>query len=532
MSLPADKIASSRAEGARRPARTGRSAFIVGAAILLSRFVGLARQRVFAYFFGDSWIADAFSAALRLPNITQNLLGEGTLSASFIPVYARSLGSGENERAHAFARAALGLLATAVLAVSAAGVLAAPLLTRLLVPGFEGEKLALAVHLVRVFFPMTGLLALSAWCLGVLNSHRRFFLPYSAPVLWSLAQIAAVILASRHADGARLALWMGYGALAGGALQLLVQLPACRKLLGSLRPTAAWRTADVRQAARALGPVVVGRGVVQLSALLDTFLASLLGTGANAALGYVQTLYILPISLFGVGEAAAVLPEMARETASADPEARRLALRRRLGESLTRVGFTTVPTTVCFAVLADQLVGAFYQTGRFTREATHFVAPALAAYILALVANASVRVMASAYYALSDTKTPARFAVYRVTVSAALSYAAMQRFGVVGLCAGAALAGWLEALALGQGLRRRLDGIPLEGSRWLKFAVAAAVAAAAGLAAKHACAGWRVLWSACVTLPAFGATYLAAAYALGTPDVVELVRAVRRRFSR
>ncbi|HUB07680.1 MAG TPA: lipid II flippase MurJ, partial [Myxococcales bacterium] len=294
MSAPAEEVAVPKARPADRPARTGRSAFIVGVGILLSRFVGLVRQRVFAHFFGDSWVADAFSAALRLPNITQNLLGEGTLSASFIPVYARALGAGDEERGRAFARAALGLLTTAVIAVSAVGVLAAPLLTHLLMPGFQGAKLALAVHLVRLFFPMTGLLALSAWCLGVLNSHRRFFLPYAAPVIWSLSQIGAVLLGSRHAEGAQLAVWMGWGALAGGALQLLVQLPASRALIGSLRPTSAWKTDDVRQATRALGPVVAGRGVVQLSALLDTFLASLLGTGANAALGYVQTLYVLP----------------------------------------------------------------------------------------------------------------------------------------------------------------------------------------------------------------------------------------------
>ncbi len=532
MSVPAEQIAAPKPPASAKPARTGRSAFVVGVAILLSRFVGLARQRVFAHFFGDSWIADAFTAALRLPNITQNLLGEGTLSASFIPVYARALGAADEPRARAFARAALGLLATAVLAVSVVGVAAAPGLTRVLVPGFEGAKLALAVQLVRLFFPMTGLLALSAWCLGVLNSHRRFFMPYAAPVLWSLAQIAAVLLGSRHAEGERLAVWMGYGALAGGGLQLLVQLPACRALVGSLRPTADWRTEDVRQATRALGPVVAGRGVVQLSALLDTFLASMLGTGANAALGYVQTLYILPVSLFGVGEAAAVLPEMARETASQDEAERRAAVRRRLGESLTRVGFTTVPTTVAYVAFADQLVGAFFKTGRFGASAVQYVAAALATYILALVANASVRVMASTYYALSDTKTPARWAIYRVCASAGLSWAAMQRFGIVGLCAGAALAGWFEALALAQGLRRRLDGIPLDGSRWLKFAIASAVAAAAALGAGRLCAGWPVIASAAATLPTFGIVYAGAAYALGTPDVVELVRAVERRFGR
>jgi putative peptidoglycan lipid II flippase len=510
---------------------------VVGAAILLSRLVGLVRQRVFAHFFGDSWIADAFSAALRLPNITQNLLGEGTLSASFIPVYARSLGRGETSRAQAFARGALGLLATAVIAISIAGVVAAPILTHALVPGFEGEKQELAVHLVRIFFPMTGVLALSAWCLGVLNSHRRFFLPYSAPIIWSVAQIGAVILGSRHAAGARLAIWMAYGALLGGVLQLVVQLPQCRLLLGSLMPTREWGTDDVKQATRALGPVVVGRGIVQLSALLDTFLASLLPTGANAALGYVQTLYVLPVSLFGVGEAAAALPEMARETAAQTMEEQHAALRRRLGDSLTRVGFATVPTTVCFMVLADQLVGALFQTGRFDRTATLLVSAALAAYSLGLLANASVRVLASAYYALSDTKTPAKLAVYRVVVSAALSYTLQLKFQIVGLCLGAATAGWLEALVLGGILRRRLGGVPMDGSRWLKFVVSAIAAAVLGYGARYWCTlqlgttgKIALVGSAAISLTAFAVTYFGVAYALGTPDVRDFVAAVRRRF--
>ncbi len=518
------------------PARTGRSAMVVGAAILLSRLVGLVRQRVFAHFFGDSWIADAFSAALRLPNITQNLLGEGTLSASFIPVYARSLGRGETSRAHAFARGALGLLATAVVALSIVGVVAAPILTHALVPGFAGDKQALAVHLVRIFFPMTGVLALSAWCLGVLNSHRRFFLPYSAPIIWSVAQIAAVLLGSRHAEGARLAIWMAYGALLGGVLQLVVQLPQCRRLLGSLRPTRDWGTDDVKQATRALGPVVVGRGIVQLSALLDTFLASLLPTGANAALGYVQTLYVLPVSLFGVGEAAAALPEMARETAAQSVEEQHAALRRRLGDSLTRVGFTTVPTTVCFVVLADQLVGSLFQTGKFDSDATRLVAAALAAYSLGLLANASVRVLASAYYALSDTKTPAKMAIYRVVVSAALSYTLQLKFQIVGLCLGAATAGWIEVLVLGGILRRRLGGLPLDWRRWLKFATSAIAAAGGGYYARSWCLAHldvtgrlTLIVSAAISLSVFGGVYLGVAYALGTPDVRDFVAAVRRR---
>jgi putative peptidoglycan lipid II flippase len=517
--------------GAPSPRRGGASAAWVGLGIISSRLVGLVRQRVFAHYFGDSWIADAFSAALRLPNVTQNLLGEGTLSASFIPTYVGALSRGEAERARRFALATLGLLGTTVLAVSALGAIFAPVLTRVLVPGFSGEKLDLAIELVRWFFPMTGLLALSAWCLGVLNSHRRFFLPYFAPVLWSAAQIAALLVAGRWLGvaGAPLALVLGAAAVLGAALQLSIQLPSVRRLLGSLRPSADWGRPDVRQAATRLGPVVLGRGVVQLSSFLDTLLASLLPTGANAALGYIQTLYALPVSLFGVGEAAATLPEMARDGATVDRAERMRLLRGRLGESLTRVGFTTVPTTLAFALLADQWVGALYQTGRFDARATALVAPALAAYALGLLPNASVRIVASAFYALGDTRTPASYAIVRVVISGVLSFVLMQRFGVAGLCAGAAMAGWLEALALFFRVRRELEGLPLSFRRWGTFALSAVIASAAGLLGRGLLRGAPVLASAAVSLPLFGAVYLALCALMGAVEVREILAALGRR---
>jgi putative peptidoglycan lipid II flippase len=520
----------------RSSAHEARSAAVVGVAVLLSRLVGLVRQRVFAHFFGDSWIADAFTAALRVPNITQNLLGEGTLSASMIPIYARALGRGDKEGARRFVQAVLGLLLLAAMTLSALGFVFAAPITRVIVPGFSGEKLTLAIQLVRIFFPMTGLLALSAWTLGILNSHRRYFLPYAAPMIWSLSQIIALLAGSRYQRGAQLALVLGYGALAGAALQLLVQLPEVRRLLvglgGSLRPTADWKRPDVRQSVRAFGPVVLGRGIVQISAFFDTLLASLLGTGANAALGYVQTIYLLPVSLFGVGAAAAALPEMARETGGGDPQAVQQALRVRLAESLIRVGFTTVPTTVAFVLLPEQPVGALFQTGRFDAAATAYVAPALAVASIALFANASVRVLSSAFYALGDTASPARFAFVRVVLSVPLSYVLMQRLGVVGICAGASAGGWVEAFFMAVSARRRLGGLPLSFGRLGKILVASGVAGAAAVAARSLTSGWPLLLEAFLTLGVFGLVYAAACAALKVPELAELLRGLRRRLRR
>jgi putative peptidoglycan lipid II flippase len=326
-----------------------------------------------------------------------------------------------------------------------------------------------------------------------------------------------------------LALVLGAAAVLGAALQLCVQLPSVRRLLGSLLPSRDWRRPDVRQAASRLGPVVLGRGVVQLSSFLDTLLASLLPTGANAALGYIQTVYSLPVSLFGVGEAAATLPEMSRDGATTERDERLRRLRERLEESLTRVAFTTVPTTFAFGLLADQWVGALYQTGRFDARATAFVAPALAVYALALLPNASVRIVASAFYALGDTRTPATYAVLRVVVSAGLSYALMQPMGLVGLCAGASVAGWLEALALVVRARHELDGLSLSFRRWGTFVFSAVAGSAAGLIARSLMHGAPILLSAIVSLPIFGAVYLAVCALMGAAEVREVLAALGRR---
>ena len=172
---------------------TGRSAFMVGAGILISRIVGLARQRVFAHYFGTSAAGDAFSAAFRIPNFLQNIFGEGALSASFIPVYAKLLAHDDEKEAAHVANAVLGLLALAVSLIVLIGVLTTPYLISLIAPGFHGETRELTIRLVRILFPGAGLLVLSAWCLGVLNSHHRFLLSYAAPVVWNAAMIATLV---------------------------------------------------------------------------------------------------------------------------------------------------------------------------------------------------------------------------------------------------------------------------------------------------------------------------------------------------
>ena len=209
----------------KAPRSTGRSSALIAAGILASRLLGLVRQKLIAHFLGAGLVAAAFNGAFRLTNFLQNLFGEGVLSASFIPVYASALARGDEEEADRIAGAIGAILALVVAVIVAVGIVAAPLVVQLIVGGFKGEQLALATRLTRILFPGAGLFVLGAWCLGILNSHRKFFLSYAAPVGWSLAMIVALVAYGPRSDQVELAVIVSWASVAGAALSLLAQLP-------------------------------------------------------------------------------------------------------------------------------------------------------------------------------------------------------------------------------------------------------------------------------------------------------------------
>src|SRR5437899_3143074 len=392
-----------------------RSAFLVAAAIFLSKIAGLIRGRALSYFFGITYVADAFGAALRIPNILQNLFGEGVLSASFIPVYAKLIAQGEEEEAGRVAGAVFSILALVTAVLVLAGVLATPWMIAAIAPGFKGETRQLAIHLVRIFFPGVGLLVLSAWCLGILNSHRRFFLSYASPVAWNAAIIASLVIFGRRTSPPQLAVVAAWGSVAGSALQFLIQMPAVLRLAPHLRFLFSSLGDHVRTVLRNFGPVFVARGVVQLSAYVDAFLASFLPTGAVASLLNAQLLYLLPVSLFGMSISVAELPAMSSTLGTNQEIAG--ALRERLAASTRRIAFFAVPSAVAFLALGDIVAGSIFQTGAFSYADSLRVWAILAGSAIGLVAQTVARLYSSAYYALRDTRTPLRFAVIRVVLT-------------------------------------------------------------------------------------------------------------------
>ncbi|HJR50946.1 MAG TPA: murein biosynthesis integral membrane protein MurJ [Gemmatimonadales bacterium] len=505
---------------------------MVAAGILLSRIIGLVRNRVFAHYFGTSAAADAFNAAFRIPNFLQNLFGEGVLSASLIPVYAGLRAGGRTREAAAVAVAVASLLGLVVSLLVLAGVLLAPWLIDLIAPGFEGEKRELTVRLVRILFPGAGLLALSAWCLGVLNSHRLFFLSYVAPVLWNAAIIVALVLFGNRRTQPDLAVVAAWGSVAGSLLQLLFQLPTVFRVLDGLRPGPLLGPGS-RTVLRNFGPVFVGRGVVQISAYVDTLLASLLPTGAVAAVSYAQVLYTLPVSLFGMSVSAAELPEMSSATGTGEERASHL--RARLESGLRQIAFLVVPSVVGFVALGDVVTGALYQSGEFTREMTLYVWGILAAAAVGLLPSTLGRLYSSAFYAMHDTRTPLRIAVARVSLGMLLGYLLAlhlpqalglgEEWGAAGITLASGLAAGVEYLLLRRALSRRIGATRLPGGLVGRLWLAAGLAGAAGWLLRGALPPLHPIAIAGVVLLAFGLVYFGVGAAAGVPEA----RAVLRR---
>ena len=449
----------------------GSGAALVGLGIFLSRIAGLVREKVFAYYFGSSLAGDVFRAAMRIPNFLQNLLGEGVLSGSFIPVYGRLLGQGRDDEARRLAGAVLAVLSLLTTVLVAAGVLATPLLIDLVAPGFDGARRELTIRLVRILFPGIGLLVLSAFCLGILNSHRKFFLSYAAPVLWNAAIIGTLLAFGPRSGQDELVVLTSWGVVVGCALQLLVQVP---KVLGLLRGLPLRLSSsdlapgsELRAVAANFAPIVTARGVVQISAYLDTVIASFLPIGALSVLGYAQTLYLLPVSLFGMSISAAELPAMSRATGSDDEVA--AALRARLLPACRRIAFFIIPTMAAFVFLGPLILKILYRGGAFDEETARLVWLALIGSTLGILATTQGRVFASSFYALRDARTPLRVALLRVLLStglgAGLAFLGPRmlgidpKYGTVGLTAGFGISSGLEWLLLKRGLERRVGAI-------------------------------------------------------------------------
>lgn len=516
---------------------TGRSSALIGAGIFLSRLLGLLRQSLIATFLGAGWVSDAFNGAFKITNFLQNLFGEGALSASFIPVYAHALERGDEEDADRIAGAVASLLAMIVAVIVLLGILFAPLVVKLVVGGFTGETQALTIRLTRILFPGAGIFVMSAWCLGILNSHRKFFLSYVAPVFWNVAMIVALLGFGPRVGEIELSVALAWASVLGAALQMGIQLPSVFKLLGSARFAPDYGFRPVREVLHNFVPAFVSRGVVQISGFIDTYMASFIEPrGMVTLLQNAQTIYLLPISLFGMSVSAAELPEMSRETGTGtDAHAR---LRTRLNGALPRVAFFVVPSAVGFVVLGEAISGVLLQHGRFTRTDSLRTWAILAGSAVGLVASALGRLYSSTFYALRDTRTPLWFAIIRVTLTGVLGYLfafPLPRLlglptwtGAAGLTVSAGIAGWVEFLLLRRSLTTRIGATGIRRSLLAHLWAASLLSGAVGYGMMLLVSPRHQMMRGAAAIIAFALVYGLSTLALGVPEAKALVARARR----
>lgn len=486
---------------------------------------------MFAHYLGNGPVADACRAALRIPNVLRNLLGEGTLSASFIPVYAALEARGDRAAAKAVAGAVLGLLLATAGGLALVGIAFAPALTTAVAAGFDEPTRRLTITLVRLLFPMTGLMVVSAWCLGVLNTHQRFFLPYAAPALWNIAGIAALVAVGSWIAGRglpidvqlhHLALGLAWGTVTGSVLQVAVQLPACWRLLGGhvpLQPTLV--PPGVRDVLRAWTPLVIGAGVGQISSLIDTQLGSFAGPGGVASLGYAQLVQQLPVGLFGVSVAAVALPALSRDALGQEAAA---ALRTRLAQGFRRITFFVVPSAFVFVALGERIVATLFQTGRFHEGDAALVGSVLAAYGIGLLGMGTLKLFSSGFFALRDTRTPVRIGIISLVVSTGLAILLVRPLGAVGIALGSSVGVTVNVVLQLTLLERRIGAV-LDRDAWTVFARTLAgglLATALAVAAAPRLDRFGTVPGGLGALTLFGAAYLVVMFLLRHPDARRL----------
>lgn len=435
--------------GAPPDSGIAKTASIVGGATLLSRLAGLARDQVIGFYFGTSAATDAFAVAFRVPNLFRRLLAEGALTAAFVPVFTRTLETDGPKEAGILFKNMFTLLALVLAALSLLGVVFAPEVVSVLVPGFqsEPEKYQLTVFLTRVLFPYIFFMGLGALFMGALNARGFFAAPALGPFVGNLAIIGgAVFFTSRLGTPV---LGLALGAMAGGALQLAIQLPSLRRAGLPLRPGWGFRSPGVKKILLLMGPAALGAAVYQLSIFINTILASFLPLGSLSYLYFADRLMQFPLGIFAVAIGTATLPTLARQNARGDQAGFMASVRFALGLSF----FITVPAMVGLVVLALPLVTFLFQRGEFTVQSSLGTAIALQAYAFGLPFLSGAGILARVFYSRANTKTPALVGMGSLAAGVVAALILMRPFQHMGLALASSISSlinffWLYSLLL------------------------------------------------------------------------------------
>jgi putative peptidoglycan lipid II flippase len=458
-----------------------RSAGIVSLAVMGSRVLGLVREQVFAAFFGASREYDAFLAAFRIPNLLRDLFAEGALSAAFVTTFSQTLTTKGEKEAWRLASLVMNALVVVLIVITVLGIIFAPQIVGWIASGFDQYpgKTELTVKLTRLMFPFIILVAMAAVAMGLLNSKGRFGVPASASSFFNLGAIIGGVGCAYVIDpgfGPSAILGMAIGTLIGGALQFLVQVPSMYGVGFHYEPRLSFTDPGLRRVIRLMGPGIIGAAAVEINVFVNTRFASYLEDGAVSWLQYAFRLMYFPIGVFGVAISTATLPSISRAVARNDLD----EFRRTLASSLGLVFLLCIPSACGLAILGEPIISMIYERGRFSSFDTEQTAAALAAYAVGLAGYAAIRVLAPAFYALDDARTPMMISLGSIMTNYVFNWLLVRRFGHEGLAMSTSCVALLNFALLFLLMRRkirRVEGRKIVRSLF-KIALASAIMSA------------------------------------------------------
>lgn len=539
---PRDTPAAATGAENRAERLNTRAAGAVGLAVLCSRVLGLAREQIFAALFGGGRVMDAFTIAFRIPNLLRDLFAEGALSTAFVTVFTKTAAVGDESSAWRLANKIATLTAVALSLITVIGILSAPWLVAALAPGFDPGKAALTVTLTRVMYPFILLVSLAALVMGMLNARNVFGVPALASSFFNLGSIVAGVILGYWLDphfGPHAILGLAVGTLVGGALQLLVQLPALRRQGYRYRADFHWRDPGVRSVLRLMGPSVIAASTTQVNVLVNSVFASQLGDGPTFWLTVAFRLMQLPLGIFGVALGTVALPLLARMAATGNME----SFRSELARGMRLAFLMTIPASVGLIVLAEPIISVLYQHGRFGAHETAESAGALRFYALGLCGYAALKILVNAFYAIDRRKTPMVVSFIAVGLNLALNVIFTRElgWGHRGLAFSTACVATSNFLILYFIMRSHLGRLESGAMGRLlgKLALASfALFVIAWVGGQWLLRDWAVqaFWpkflSLFLVIGVAAAGFVASANALGITEVHEIVAAVRRRLRR
>ena len=432
--------------------KLSQTAGTVGGMTLISRLLGFIRDLVIGMQFGATFVADAFFVAFRIPNVQRKILGEGAISAAFIPVFTEIRNKKGEEDAWKMAANLFNILLAILITSSLALALFAPYIIMVFAPGFPqtSEKFNLTVLLTQWMAPYFLFIGLAVFCMGILNTYNKFALPAITPAILNICMILGTLIISPKLDQPILGL--AVGVITGGLLQFVIQIPAIIRCGFKFIPSIDWKNHETLRISKLMIPAIFGLAVYELNMLVDTLLASLLPEGSISYLYYGNRLVQLPLGIFGVALGVAILPMLSHQVANKDFS----EMVKTIAFGIRLILFITIPATIGLILLRFPIVNTLWERGEFNRLTTEGTAIALLYYSVGLCAFCGIKVIVPAFYSLNDTKTPAKVGVYSMLLNIILNLILMGPLKHGGLALATSISALFNVTLLIYLLKRRI----------------------------------------------------------------------------